>query len=387
MANNFVGKLRKALLGIVVMAFAMITGTTAVQAATEVTGGASKETAAQIRVASDISETSVEAAKVLTKLDGDCWYKFTTSANDSFYRIYVKNISVESTNYGQKGFTTVLTSEAGEELWDANQVRMNNEVVGYVDLTPNTTYYLQCFPAVKGGNVYLSVAESKDDAKDTEAEALQIALNKEYIYGFQSSADSDWFKFTTTGNNSYYIVDCTNISVEKPQGNWAMDIWLFDSLGEELEQFYNFSTATASFKLKPNETYYLVARTRRNLGNYKFKVTEVVDNAPDTREMAKSLELGEIAKGSFEVNGDEDWFKVKTKAAGKYVITTNNINIAYCRLVVTDEYEQELYSGYRDYNTTSFVLDLEANKEYYFWCYSGRDYTGNYRKLQYSCYK
>lgn len=378
MTNGFSGKMKKLLLAFAVVIWGMTVGAVSTQAATTLTGGESKEAAVQMNVAGDLSDASIEASKVVTTLNGERWFKFTTSNRDSFYRVYMKNISVQNTNYGQKGLNVALYTEAGEQLWNANQIRENCESYVYLDLSPNTVYYLMCDPAVDGGNAYLSVAESVDDVKDTQSEAAPISLNQEYIYGLQGSSDVDYFYFTTTGNNSYYQIDCANISVAKPSYNYAMDIYLLTQDGEQVAQFYKLGTASECYKLASNATYYIKVSTRANLGNYKFKVTEIVDNAPDAMTTAKSLDLGELENGSFEVNGDVDWFKFKTNAAGNYVISTKNINVRYYRFDVYNVYEEDLWGSSCGTGTTSFVLKLDANTEYYIRCRSSSNYTGNY---------
>ena len=103
MTNGFSGKMKKFLLAFAVVIWGMTVGAVSTQAATTLTGGESKEAAVQMTVAGDLSDASIEAAKVVTTLNGERWFKFTTSNRDSFYRVYMKNISVQNTTYGQKG--------------------------------------------------------------------------------------------------------------------------------------------------------------------------------------------------------------------------------------------------------------------------------------------
>jgi len=252
------------------------------------------------------------------------YYKFTTSNNDSFYKVELRNTEVTEainlTLYSGDDATTDIYALSAS-VADANSDTRK--------LEPNHTYYVSVqkdyFRCT--GNYKLSVTEIKDDVPDSYSNSTSITLNKKKAYNLEAVGDADYFKFTTTSNNSYYKIELAN--TEATDTISATLFYEDDITTDELKiAAFKASIGTEAVKLKPNHTYYLVIQTDSSYcnptGDYKLCVTEIKDDASDTFKNCSKVSLNRKSTYKLNVDGDIDYFKFKTSKSGTYTITLAN---------------------------------------------------------------
>lgn len=256
------------------------------------------------------------------------YYKFTTTGNDSLYKIELRN--------------TEATDTVGLYLYSGDDVTTNvyylRADVASVDndvrkLEPNHTYYI----AVKNpykyigsptGNYKLSVTEIKDDVPDDFKNSKSIPINKKVAYTIDAVGDSDYFKFTTTGNNSFYKIELAN-----SEGTDVLGAFLYsaDDSTTKINEVtaYKASLDSITSKLEPKHTYYLIVKNPYEnfydtTGTYKLSIREIKDDAPDSFKKSIKLTLNKKSNFKLNVDGDIDYFKFKTSKKGAYTITLAN---------------------------------------------------------------
>lgn len=196
-------------------------------------------------------------------VDGNhVWRKFTTSGNDSFYYIHVKNIDV-----GAYGAYIHLKTQHNETVWEAlNMGGSGAKAYTWMKLKPNTTYYFECYTKNKvSGNIAIYVAESKDDEPDAMTKAKSCKLGTLCTGSLDGQGDIDWFSFSTGSYDSgeYELnVSCSDempelCSSSEPYGFWFD---LYDMKSNKIAKVSNIplgGTGKDKVELKPNTTYFL----------------------------------------------------------------------------------------------------------------------------------
>ncbi len=299
------------------------------------------------------------------------YFKFTTSNNDSFYNIELRN--TEATNtlglylYSDGDLTTQIYSV------NANKASIGQDTR---KLEANHTYYI----IVKNpysfydttGNYKLTVKEIKDDVADDFNKSKLIPLNKKVSYNLEAGNDLDYFKFKTSTSDSFYNIELSNSGVTE-----SIRLYLYteDDLTTGIASIKSEIANANSIvqKLQPNHTYYLIVQRSYDwdypTGTYKINIKEIKDDAPDSFKKSKSLSLDK--KSTFKINviGDIDYFKFKPSKSGTYNITFANQNCdgnIDAVIFYDDDVTQSIgviQSKKATKNTTSYKL--KANHIYY----------------------
>ncbi len=283
------------------------------------------------------------------------YYKFTTSANDSFYKIELRNTEATDT-------ISLILYSGDDATTDIYELTAN---VAGVDsdtrkLEQNRTYYI----AVKNpyvyvgnpiGNYKLSVTEIKDDIADNFKNSQSLTLNKKVAYNLEADGDADYFKFTTTANNSYYKMELANSEVTDTVG--AVLYSEDDSTTRMLDLTADKSSLDSKIiKLEKKHTYYLLVEKAYSynspIGMYKLSITEIKDDAPDSFNSSIKLSLNKKGTYKLNVDNDVDYFKFKTSKKGSYTITLANKS-------GNDSINAIIYS---DDDATQNIATIKANK-------------------------
>lgn len=288
-------------------------------------------------------------------------YKITTSNNNSYYEFIVTNMNAKEDSV----FMYINNDNGGNVDYVSAGEGNTNKIV--LRLEPGKTYYLHMNQEWnKATSSYqFRVNEILDDYFQTNSEAAEIQLGKTYNCSFEASFDADYFKLTTTNNNSYYQFDLSRLTDTD-------DVMLF--ICRENNSTVDYISARDSksiiLKLEPNSIYYLHAEQRFSYGpaDYKLTVTEILDDHNDDIRKATSIELSKEINGTFETSYDQDYVQFKT--------TKNNsfYKIEMTNQSQNDTYEVALYN--EDYswieNFTvgqsgrgSKIFNLDPNKTYY----------------------
>lgn len=157
--------------------------------------------------AADTIELNESYSGTLETEDDVNYYKFTTSNYDSFYKVELKNTEVTEAinltlNSGDDATTDIYDLRASVADANSHTRKLEPNHTYYISVQKN---YLRCT-----GNYKLSVTEIKDDVPDNYSNSTSISLNKKRAYNLEAVGDSDYFKFTTTSNDSYYKIELAN---------------------------------------------------------------------------------------------------------------------------------------------------------------------------------
>lgn len=313
------------------------------------------------------------------------YYKFTTSSNDSFYKVELRNTEVtEAIN-----LTLYSGDDATTDIYDlrASVADANSDTR---KLESNHTYYISVqkdyFRCT--GNYKLCVTEIKDDVPDAYSNSTSITLNKKKAYSLEAIGDADYFKFTTTSNNSYYQIELANTEATDAIG--ATLYYEDDVTTDELEiSAYKASIGSKSVKLEPNHTYYIIVQTDssydRPTGGYKLCVNEIKDDASDTFKNCSKISLNRKNTYKLNVDGDVDYFKFKTSKSGTYTITLANKsgNDGIEAIVYSEADITQNIGSITSYKATkdSIKIKLRKNHTYYIGVAKSSSYstvTGEY---------
>lgn len=316
------------------------------------------------------------------------YYKFTTTNNDSFYKVELRNTEATDTI----GLTLYSDDDATTDIYEliAGKANLDSDTR---KLEPNHTYYI----AVKNpysyignpiGNYKIGVTEIKDDVSDNFNNSKSIHLNKKVAYNLEATNDYDYFKFTTTTNNSYYNIELSNSEATNTIGLvlYSED----DSTTSVLDITANTAALNSkTIKLEKKHTYYLLVSKAYSIdaptGKYKLKITEIKDDAPDSFDKCIKLPLNKNNTYNLNVNGDVDYFKFKPTKKGAYTITlANKDGNGSISAIIYNEADVTQNIGFISSDKAmknSNKFKLKANHTYYIAVKNSYDYsyvTGSY---------
>lgn len=325
---------------------------------------------------------------VLLTKDNINYYRFTTSSNDSFYKVELRNTEATDiiglTLYYEDDITTGIYNFVATKATANYDIRK---------LEPNHTYYIAVknpYPAVGSptGAYKLSVTEIKDDVGDNFSKSTTITLNKKVAYNLNVDGDCDYFKFKTSKNNSYYKIELANSEVTGP-----VRLVLY-SAADSTTSIYELSADKANIsskiiKLAKNRTYYMLVTKTYGYDNptgiYKVKVTEIKDDAPETFDNSVNITLNKKSTYKLNVDGDVDYFKFTTTNQGNYTITLANTsgNDSISAQIYSDEDVTQKIGAITAHVAAknSTTLYLKANHTYYISVAKSNSYysvTGEY---------
>ena len=319
-----------------------------------VTGGDSEKTA---------SEVDITGNSNIVEADNNKKYlKFNTSADRSFYSIYVKNLSY-------KGLIRFYLMNSDMETVARKDWTIASDGAQWnMKLKPSSTYYLlaDCLKASEPGNFKFVVSESKDAVGDVETESTELALNGVVNGSIDGENDSDYYTFKTAKNaNTYYTLTYKNISVEG-----STDIYLSDATGEKVWQgrfAAKNDTRTVNMKLKSDMTYYVqVTGSSWTSADYKISTATREDLQGDSEETPVWLSKDKMVDAAIDGEGDQDYFRFTAPSAGSYIFYTQGKGEKGVDVKVINDKGEELYKNayYKD-EYTNKVFTLERGQTVY----------------------
>jgi len=269
------------------------------------------------------------------------WYKFTTSADGyitvdfehelfdnsyEFWYMYIYDVTgtkkvVTDSYYVVKGNANCKTAEIG---------------------VPAGTYYIKIIPrsSYDWSNRDYSICVNFTKASDWETEfnnerqtADTIKVNKTYQGAIVSTADVDWYKFTTSADG-YITVDFEHELFDNSYDFWYM--YIYDATGTKkvvTDSYYavkgNANCKTAEIGV-PAGTYYvkIVPRSSYDWSNKTYSIcVNFTKNSNwetefnDDQTTADVIKVNQTYQGAIVSTADVDWYKFTTTADG--YITVN----------------------------------------------------------------
>lgn len=331
----------------------------------------------------DIKDSAAEAAEVLLNTevskkinnvkDVD-YFKFTTDGTDSFYTFTFSNVGMpEYAEYVIYSDEDELKCIAGHDYcWPKETCNAN-----LLKLEKNHTYYIKIFSHYSNcvGDYKFIVKKAEDDVKDTMTEASDIVVDMQIRKRIDNEADTDCFKFTTDGTDSFYTFSVSNVDVA---GDISYYIYSDENeLNEIACDTYipakNTNTVNLK-KLEKNHTYYVKISGRGGEGNYEFIIKKAKDDVSDTVASAKTLGLNETKTFTLQNAVDVDCFKFKTTTYTDYNLNFSNVNSEDNVIVrvysgkdcLDNQLVLEKWVGKKNsLSTTEKKLKLKTGKTYY----------------------
>ncbi|BCN29556.1 hypothetical protein [Anaeromicropila herbilytica] len=314
-------------------------------------------------------ELNKQVTGELKSIDDINYYKFTTTSNDSFYEIELRNS--EATD----GVNLYLYSENDSTTQSYYLSASKSGIDSNVQkLERNHTYYI----VVKSdiycssiGKYKIMVNEIKDDVPDTYKDSVSLPLNKKKTYTLDADGDTDIFKFETTKNDSFYNIELSN---SEANDEIRVELYYSDDLTTELTRIYASKSISASkgLKLSKKHTYYLIVQKDTDTsveGKYKLKISEIKDDAPDSFNKCVSIPLNKKKTYKLDMDGDIDFFKFKTSKKGTYTLTLANksANDLISTQIYSEKDVTQVLGDMYVFTTSksSKTFKLKANHTYY----------------------
>ena len=211
------------------------------------------------------------------------------------------------------------------------------------------------------------------DVPDME-NAQQLNLGNLGVTEKEASSSQEYYyktyKFTTTGNDSYYKVTLKNMNIRK-----NLSFFLYDASGIKIDDFdrtYISKTNEKSKydKLDKSSTYYVLVKFNADKGkysgDYNITVEEIIDDAGNDSAHAVSKTPGAI-EGTIEVEDDADYYKITARRSGTHTVTIINPNSSN-----SIKYEILNNNGVKESDGTVYKnsskeesIDVQAGKIFY----------------------
>lgn len=198
-----------------------------------------------------------------------------------------------------------------------------------------------------------------------------------------NKGECDWYKLTTGTDNAYYYFDLHNetgtgnahILVYNDREVQLLDVGYYTGKGQ---------TAVGNVMLEPDSTYYLkVYMNGDGVGNYSIKVSNKLDEIPNEKQSAASINKDNMYYQSIDGNGDTDWFTIVSgeQNAYYYFYLKNESGTSNAHIIVYNERDVELLNlGYYTSAGQEITrnIKVEPNSKYYLKAYFNDAGTGNY---------
>lgn len=328
------------------------------------------------------------------------WFKITTN-EDTDYTFTLKNISIKTHSWSHDlRFRGVIYNDKHEELAKLSMFS-GEEFSTRITLDPNTTYYIEIFdPEGTTGDYSFDLSKTViiDEDAVGMANAVELKYNEEYydsITDWDGDNKVDYLKFTTLNEPAYYTLTAKNINI--PADSWTGDnqvqVKIWNQHKEEISKLTlrEGDEAGTTVSLDPNTTYYVRINHNQNAGgNYKVKVTYVLDPEANSMEQGKTLRIGERYYGTIATSGDKDYFKITTGEKTDLTLLLKNINIPthswsgdhQFRVVLYNKYSEELGVILATNGTEGNIkVTLEPDTTYYMGVWDPDNTTGDYNVI------
>lgn len=299
------------------------------------------------------------------------YYSFTTDSVAGWYSI----------NFGKSGGERVYldvyaTPDKSKPILTDWSLYGDGNITKVLSLSPNTKYYIMVVPKGNkvGATANFVVTKINDDYGNDLASGRVLSLGGTIAGNIEVSDmdESDTFRFTTTGNNSYYEVSLSSTASNGVYSN----IYRGPDTSYDRTEIYagGGSTNTVIYQLERNRTYYVRITGRSNdQTSYKFVVKEIKDDAGNDFADATKMSNGKtLAKTIQDDKLDTDFFKFKTsKKQTYYQLTFKNKSKNSMRVTIYNNNDiasaiNEVNNLYVDGASTKTIwLKLKKNRTHY----------------------
>lgn len=338
--------------------------------------------------ANDATAVKLEESLTIENTDDAKVFKFNTDNTDSYYKVSLKGIDGEL-HVAFRVFEDAECTEEVEKTFMTVGPRESSVNDLHKLLKPNSTYYAQITGFSYSGSLDLKVKLEKYDTDDhpDDREALtEVKVGAEQTGILNHSTDEDYYAFVTGKDDAFY-----NMQI-KAVGNSGLIngmIYSDPEMTEPVHDFYVENGKKADIELhkllKPNTRYYVMFGGEVDAYSslkYTFSFVPTKDDAPDTVNEAKTLELNKSYKQNIQDSEDVDFFKITASVYTNYTVIFKNTSDRNDILldVYKDADAVERIAGYRVGRKSSVSGDnaklvLTPGKTYYFRVEGDASYT------------
>lgn len=251
------------------------------------------------------------------------YYYFTTDSTPGWYSINLGK------SYGEAKYIYIYaTADTSSKVDSWYQSGDGNSTRTY-SLLPNKRYYILVEPRSNkiGGTANFTITKINDDYSNDLATGRVIPLGTTVTGNIEvaDKGEVDAFRFTTTGNNSYYEMSLSCTGQEETCAR------IYKGPDTSYDHYditaYPGNTRSIIEKLEKNKTYYVILDGNYwdDPTSYKFVVKEIKDDAGNDFADATTLKNGKTVSRTIQVNADTDFYKLKTaKKQAYYMLTFKN---------------------------------------------------------------
>jgi hypothetical protein len=354
---------------LICVAMLLTIGTVAVFASANTSMGTSQEL-------TDLSEPVLGTISQRNERD---WFKFTTGEERAYYYFNLQNES--GTN---DAYLSVYDVKNTEVLKLSKALAGGDSISGGVRLEPSSTYYIKAYMDSDGtGNYTFKISKKVDEIPDAQEQSTEIKVNKMYYQSIEGIGDKDCYVVNAGDKEAYY-----HLYMKNESGTGSASIHVINHRDMEMLNLRHFTgagqEAEGNFRIQPGSQYYLTAKMADNgVGNYCFKIVEMIDKDSDEKESATKISLNKTVASSIDGNGDVDFFKLETgDESREYKVNLNNINgSSNAHVIVYTERDEKLLDvgNYTSAGkSASGTLKLQANTTYYFQVFMNDTGFGDY---------
>ena len=253
-----------------------------------------------------------------TGRDAD-WYAVTLTAGSSYM------LSLSPDSQGVYGHVQIFNA-AGELIQSA----VGGSVPSTMTFSPDSTatYYVSAGTGSNQSNPYgnwtysLSATVLANDVLGNALTTAELTIGAVRPGRFESPGDIDWFAVTLTAGQSYMFALATSNS--DVFGYIGRSATLYDAAGNIV------STITAGSgdpnllfaqTVATTGVYYFGIQNSTGVTNYTLTTSIYADDFANNSSTTGVLTVGGTASGTFEVNGDRDWFAVELVGGLSYRLT------------------------------------------------------------------
>lgn len=288
------------------------------------------------------------------------WYSFTTGAEDGYYYVQAKNLSMS------KSCTVSIRDSFSKSISYVSISAGNEKETTKKLLEANTTYYVKVNGSPsKTSDVtyefYLFVLQ--DDAGNVPEKAKAVNGEVPMSGSHELKGDVDYYTFTTGIAGNYTISAYNNSSKSK---SFAIYDEFNKSVGSISVPAYGEKKLDTKM-FEANSVYYIKVYGGDE-GDYSFRVLAPSDDCGNTAETAETMTIGACAPGYINYKKDVDYWKFTTGAETSYRITAINEGPKSVSIKLLDEGEAKEsfpYSSLAAGKEKASSVTLSPNSTYY----------------------
>jgi hypothetical protein len=291
----------------------------------------------------------------LSTTTNEQWFKFTATASTQY--IHVNFGTLEPSN----GVYVQLYNSNGNTNWSEARFSNGSKYKSFY-LINGQTYYLKVTPVNSATGTYQITfnTSSTPPLPKNSATATALTANVWADGNFTTSTGEQWFKFTATSSNTYYI----HAGFGTLGSSYGVYVQVYDSTGNTIGyrtslSVNQYTSSYTSLSVTNGQTYYIeVSNNYYTGGTYKigFNTTFV---PPGTTE----LTAGTWADGNIATSNSEQWFKFTSTSSPQYIhVSLGSSSNVYFKLYSSDgSYISERYFTSSTYD----AINLSSGQTYY----------------------